>query len=298
MYIGSIRFFKHLILILFILFLFVAGFLSGAGYKATVASADSEKLEAVEWKTGAAPDVRAEALKPLEIDKTSEYASDYPTLYAGGEDAAKAREQKTVYLTFDDGPSKSTPQILKILDDHQVKATFFVIGKTDGTSKKYLKEIADQGHTIGLHSYSHSYGKIYQSVGAFLSDYEKLYKLVKETTGVECTLFRFPGGSINGYSFGINGDLAAEMMRRGFTYFDWDVSCADTAADATAEGIEKEIVSQVKRQKSSVVLLHDVSDGKAVLEALPEIIETLRKDGYTFEPLDETVKPCHFYNGN
>lgn len=100
-----------------------------------------------------------------------------------------------VYLTFDDGPSDLTPEVLDLLDKYDAKATFFVVYTDDEEYTSYLKEIVDRGHTIALHSYSHDYNKIYKSVDAFLEDFEKVYNWVYEETGVRPTLFRFPGAA-------------------------------------------------------------------------------------------------------
>ena len=102
-----------------------------------------------------------------------------------------------VYLTFDDGPSKQTEAVLDILDEYGVKATFFVVGKEDEAAKQMLAKIAEAGHSIGMHSYSHKYTEIYESLDSFKADLEKIRSLVKEKAGVECSLYRFPGGSSN-----------------------------------------------------------------------------------------------------
>lgn len=98
-----------------------------------------------------------------------------------------------VYLTFDDGPSKYTEEILDILDDYDVKATFFVLGKETEYSVKMLQEIARRGHTIGMHSYSHKYADVYRSVEDFSADFYRIYSYILENTGIQSTCYRFPG---------------------------------------------------------------------------------------------------------
>ena len=120
------------------------------------------------------------------------------------------RSRKTVYLTFDDGPSARTPEVLKILEEYGVKATFFVVGKDTEQSKQWMRDIVAAGHTIGVHSFTHDYREIYSSVEDYLDDFAKEYALIEEVTGVPPQIFRFPGGSINAY----NGHIYQEIVAR------------------------------------------------------------------------------------
>ena len=139
------------------------------------------------------------------------------------------KDRSAVYLTFDDGPSDRTDEVLKILDEKGVKATFFVIGREDETSIQRIKKAAAAGHTIGMHSYSHDYEKIYTSVEDFLDDFYKLFVILRDEAGVTPTVFRFPGGSLNNYNQGVYKEIIAEMLRRGFRYYDWNLSAEDAA---------------------------------------------------------------------
>ena len=121
----------------------------------------------------------------------------FPSFYVEPtEKIAHKAGDKVAYLTFDDGPSELTPQVLKILADNDVKATFFVVGRSDAQSKKWMKEIVDQGHTIGMHTYTHNYKKIYASPTAFFTDLSELNDLITEATGVKPQIVRFAGGKI------------------------------------------------------------------------------------------------------
>lgn len=201
---------------------------------------------------------------------------------------------KVAYLTFDDGPSNLTPEVLKILADNDVKATFFVIGRTDAQSKKWMKDIVDQGHTIGMHTYSHNYKQIYASPTAFFTDMSKLNDLIVEATGVKPQVMRFAGGSVNSYNKTIARPVANELTRRGYTYYDWNVSAGDAEKGATAQSIYQNTVNEALQYEKAIILFHDASTKQNTVKELPKIIETLKKNGYRFDKLDSTVKPVIF----
>lgn len=203
-------------------------------------------------------------------------------------------EQKTIFLTFDDGPSSSTASILDVLKDQNIKATFFVNGKSGLYANSWLKRIAKEGHTIGMHTYTHKYSLIYESVENFIEDLNKNYLYVKNITGVGPTLLRFPGGSINTYNLRIYQSLCAEVLRRGFIYCDWNVSAGDTLKDATTDSMIENVLNGVKLcWGPAFVLMHDNGDDK-LIQALPKIIEKLKAEGYSFAALDNTVRPPMF----
>ena len=218
-------------------------------------------------------------------------SEDYPNLYAEG--CSPQDEEKIVYLTFDDGPSSLTPQVLDILDRYNAKATFFVVCKNNEEYAEYLSEIVERGHTLALHSYSHNYNTIYASKDAFLNDYEQVYDWVVENTGYTPSLFRFPGGSNNGSSYVVNG-IIDEMERRGFQYFDWNVSSGDGSNLTTTSNIIDNICGNVGNADNPVVLMHDGAGKNATLAALPSVLEYLSDHGYEFRPLDKGVEPVHY----
>lgn len=229
-----------------------------------------------------------------EDDTASSYEKKYPDLYAGAtysEDGDSS--DLKVYLTFDDGPSDLTPEVLDLLDKYDAKATFFVVYTDNEEYTSYLKEIVERGHTLALHSYSHDYDKIYKSVDAFLSDFETVYNWVYEETGVRPTLFRFPGGSTNGKKSVVN-DIIAEMERRGFIYYDWNVSSGDGSNLTTTENILENVCTNVGSFDQPVVLMHDGVGKNATLKALPTLLETLAEEGYEFCSLDENLTPIQY----
>lgn len=224
----------------------------------------------------------------------------YPELYSQreydsrtGTRTATGTGAKTVYLTFDDGPSNLTPQVLDLLDQYNAKATFFVVYKEEERYTQYLSEIVRRGHTLALHSYSHDYKKIYASTEAFLADYDKVYAWVYEETGLRPALYRFPGGSTNAKRSSASG-IKAEMARRGFSYYDWNVSSGDGSNLTTTENIIDNICSNVEKFPFPVVLMHDGPGKEATLAALPTVLENLKNMGYTFEALNEYMEPVQF----
>ena len=197
--------------------------------------------------------------------------------------------QKICYLTFDDGPSKNTPEILKILDKYGVKATFFVID-TAQSNISYVSEIHAAGHTVGLHSSSHNYSKIYKSVDAYFADLNKISDKVKSITGEESKVIRFPGGSSNlvsrQHSKGIMSKLTASVTQKGYSYFDWNVDSGDaTGTTVSQTKILNNVLNGAKNKNSICVLMHDSGPKTTTVAALPKIIEGLSQMGYRFDRL-------------
>ena len=208
------------------------------------------------------------------------------------ENLAQEGDIPMVYLTFDDGPSASSDEILDILDDYGVKATFFCIGQEDEVSGEIYKRIVDEGHTIAMHSFSHNYSDIYASEEDFEKDFNKIRSLIMSRTGVECQFYRFPGGSSNRVSNTDMSNFANFLNEQGVVYFDWNVSSGDATSSAfTAEQLVDNVMKDVVKYKTSVVLLHDATNKTATVQALPELIESLRAAGAMILPItkDTTV---------
>ena len=225
-----------------------------------------------------------------------EYTKLFPELYASLSSYEFTESPNTAYLTFDDGPSENTLMILDVLKKHNIKATFFFSGGNSESAKKTMKRAADEGHTIGIHSLSHDYKVVYESVEAFLEDFNNTYTSIYEATGVKPYLYRFPGGSINNHNREIYKELIDEVTRRGFIYHDWNVSGEDSNKNATWSTIYKNVTNGVKGNSGdrAVILLHDSYGKYATVTTINDIIDTLEKDGYTFMPLDSSVKPFTF----
>ena len=205
---------------------------------------------------------------------------------------AGEKDTLKVYLTFDDGPSSYTNRILDILDDYGVKATFFVVGKTDEDSRIAMKRIVNEGHTIGLHSFSHKYNELYASKDAFAADFEKIRKYVYDVTGIEPKYYRFPGGSSNTVSATDMSELIKFLNEKNITYFDWNVANGDeTSSDYTVEELIENVMNDVVKYKTSVVLMHEAADKGRTVESLPRLIELLQQKGALILPIsrDTTV---------
>ncbi len=208
---------------------------------------------------------------------------------------AQPGDQLKVYLTFDDGPSSNTAAILDILKDHDVKATFFVIGREDEASQELYKRIVEEGHTLGMHSYAHQYSVIYSSLDSFEDDFYHLQSYLKELTGVDSVYYRFPGSSSNQVSNADMGSFISFLDENGVTYYDWNVSSGDATTQAyTKEEIVDHVLNDVVKYKTSIVLLHD-SDAKTItVDALAPLIEGLKEIGAEILPIDQNTYPIQY----
>lgn len=206
---------------------------------------------------------------------------------------------KTVYLTFDDGPSMYTDAILDILAEYNVKATFFVVGKTDDELKEAYRRIVEEGHTIGMHSYSHDYKQIYKSLEDFDKDFTKQWDLLYDIIGYRPKIYRFPGGSANQ----VNPDGMEKFIRylndQSVVYFDWNVVNKDaTGVQYTKEELIDNVLTDVAKKKRSIVLMHDSSTKGTTVDSLPALIETLLSEGASLLPLTEDVPPIQQIEAN
>lgn len=229
---------------------------------------------------------------PVASAEDKPYTKLYPELYAEYPESF-GEDTKTVYLTFDDGPSDNTLMILSILRKYDIKATFFMSGSTTEKGRAIMEQVAAEGHAIGVHSYSHDYEKIYESVDSYLDDFNNTYNIIKDATGVSPNIFRFAGGSYNDYNHEVYDELVAEMTRRGFVYYDWNVSAQDAVVKPTWTYIYNNVLDGVKANTSNrqIILMHDSADKYVTVTTVEDIIVELMKDGYSFDKLDNTVPP-------
>ena len=200
---------------------------------------------------------------------------------------------KTMYLTFDDGPSaENTAAVLDILKERNIKATFFVVGENVRKNPDVAKRIVEEGHTIGIHCNEHDYGKIYASVDSYLEDFQKAYDTVYEVTGVEPVLFRFPGGSINAYNKKVYEDIIEEMTAGGFVYFDWNASLEDAVSKSEPEELIANARESTLGRRKVVLLAHDIIHNTVL--CLDELLDEFPE--YKMEVLTKDVKPIQFSN--
>jgi peptidoglycan/xylan/chitin deacetylase (PgdA/CDA1 family) len=207
----------------------------------------------------------------------------------------KNNGEKTVYLTFDDGPSKNTQRVLDILDQYGAKATFFVVGH-DPDYYDMIKKAYDDGNTIGLHSYTHDYAKVYASEDAYFDDLDQIAQVVQDQIGYVPYLVRFPGGSSNTisekYCSGIMDALVNDVQARGYQYYDWNASSGDGAVCTTEQIVENSCAYD--DYPNIILLCHDAATKDTTVEALPKIIEHYQALGYQFKAIDRrTMVPHH-----
>ena len=254
----------------------------------TLTQQQSERLAALEAQVAA-------AAATTSTTSSGGYQALYPDFYAPQTYSATSSPDNTAYLTFDDGPSGNTDIILQTLQEENVKATFFVVGTDNADNLARMRRIVQEGHTIGMHSYSHSYKKIYASVEAFLKDMYQVFNLIKDTTGVTPTCFRFPGGSINSFNKAVYKDIKAEMIRRGFVPYDWNVSSGDASTTKyTPEQLTGYVLNGIGSKSRIIVLMHDSSSKENTAQAVRQIIIGIREKGFIFAPLDYQTKPILF----
>ncbi len=203
------------------------------------------------------------------------------------ENLAEEGDVHRVYLTFDDGPSEVTISVLDTLKQYGVKATFFVTGSESEESKAIYKRIVEEGHTLGMHSYSNKYSQLYQSEESFEQDFHALRDYLFEVTGVESRYYRFPGGSSNQISNVPMEYCIHYLNENNVVYYDWNVSAGDAAAAYTPEEMIANVTEDVARYKTSVVLLHDSADKTATAEMTGPLIEALFAMNAQILPIDE-----------
>lgn len=200
-----------------------------------------------------------------------------------------------VYLTFDDGPSKYTEDILDILDAYDVKATFFVLGKENDYSVRMLQEIAKRGHTIGMHSYSHKYAEVYGSEEDFSADFYRIYSYILDNTGIQSVYYRFPGGSSNTIS-DIDMQVFADFLaEREVEFYDWNVSSGDGGRVLLdVDTLVKNSTESIAKHETSIILMHDAASRPTTVEALPQIIENiLAMEDTVILPITGDTTPVH-----
>lgn len=197
-----------------------------------------------------------------------------------------------VYLTFDDGPSSNTQEILDILKKHNVHATFFVNGiasESPGLRPLY-KKIVDDGNAIAMHSYSHKYDELYSSDEAFEADLDKIHSLIYNETGIDTKLYRFPGGSGNTVNKSAMSGFADILHERGYEYYDWNVYPGDrTGKSYPKSAIVSGILDNIGEYRSAIILLHDSDNHDSTVAALPEIVEGLLEKDVKFCVIDDTT---------
>lgn len=201
--------------------------------------------------------------------------------------------EKTIYLTFDDGPGPYTSHLLDILAKYDVKATFFVTN-CDSRYQDMIGREYREGHAIGVHTYSHDYYTIYASESAYLDDFNAMQEIIYDQTGSYTRLFRFPGGSSNtvsSFNTGIMSRLTENMENMGYVYFDWNVASGDAGETKETKQVIENVTDGIAGKRAAIVLQHDIKDFSVA--AVEKIILWGLNNGYVFRPLDETSYTAH-----
>ena len=196
---------------------------------------------------------------------------------------------KRVFLTFDDGPSQTvTPEILKILDNYNVKATFFVLGSRVEIYPELVREEFEKGHYVANHGYSHRYESIYSSINAILNEYTKTENIIRNALGRQdyCSnVFRFPGGSNGGKYANLKANARGVLEQNNIAFLDWNCLTRDAEGSFSKEQLVQNLIDTSQDKISIVVLMHDAGTKVTTYEALPEVIEYFKNNGYVFETI-------------
>ncbi len=195
-----------------------------------------------------------------------------------------AKEEKVVYITFDDGPTLNTPVILKTLDKYNAKATFFVLEERVVMYPDFIKQIIHSGNSIGLHGISHS-EKIYASETSVLEEMEKTNKSLEALTGKRSALVRVPFGS----SYRLTQTQAENLRQKGYIIWDWNVDPRDSVGKIIPEKVLANLKRDLKKcSDTPVILFHD---RKSTAKLLPIVLEYLSEEGYLMLPISEKQEP-------
>lgn len=199
-----------------------------------------------------------------------------------------------IYLTFDDGPSDITPEVLTVLKENDVKATFFIVDYSEEDKSK-VQRIIEEGHTLGLHGMSHDYATIYSSLDAITENFIGLRNKILDDFNYSATYIRFPGGASNtiskNYCEGIMTEATNKVEQEGFTYYDWNVDVDDAGSARTADRIYDNFVAGIAPKRENVVLMHDGYGHQATADALQKIIDYANDNGYVFSAITEDTIP-------
>ena len=259
---------------------------------------NKDKFKNMSEKTNTVPEEKVVASSETKNEKSKHIAKvNFNPVYT---DIGKAlrnniyhSEEKVVYLTFDDGPSKTvTPLLLDLLKQENIKATFFVLGARADLNPDILRREYKEGHFIANHGYSHIYGNIYATPEAVLGEYNKTKQTISRIleTDYDGHLFRFPGGSTGGKYKNIKAQAKNILDENNIAYIDWNSLSSDAAGAKTKEAIIENTKQTVGNKNSVVILMHDAGDKILTYEALPEIISYLREQGYTFKNFYSIIK--------
>ena len=204
-------------------------------------------------------------------------------------------EAKVAYITFDDGPSLITYEILDILRENDVRATFFLVGsKINDETKPLIEQMIADGHQIGVHTFSHDASCIYCSADAYYEDVINTASVINKYVGINPDIYRFPWGSNNAYIMPYREEVISRLRDKGLEYCDWNVSGEDSVGKPTASQIISNINANYVKYNQPVILLHDSASNEQTAKALPEIIRMYKEAGYGFATVEERYRICQW----
>lgn len=230
--------------------------------------------------------------------KEAERLSRIPNLTEEGKENIKniyhSETAKRAFLTFDDGPSTNTKDILDLLLQRNIKATFFVLGTQVERMPETVKRIYGEGHYIANHGYSHVYSSIYSSPEAVLDEFNKCNQVVAnaiQVTEYNSHLFRFPGGYYGGKYAEIKKQANEILKQNNIAHVDWNALTGDSEKqNPTKEYLMNNLQKTTQGKNSIVILMHDSQAKKVTVETLPEVIDYLQQQGYEFENFYSIIK--------
>ena len=208
---------------------------------------------------------------------------------------------KTIYLTFDDGPSALTESILNILKEENIPATFFLTSRQIDKYSYLVKRMQEENHTVALHTSTHNYSYIYSQDENYFNDLNQIRNQIYNITGHKSRIVRLPGGSSNTisrkYNLGIVTRITNKLTENDYYYFDWNIDSNDASGHQTKESIYNNVVHKI-HNGTNIVLMHDLIDKKTTVEALPDIIKFAKENCYTFAKITKNTRQIHHHINN
>lgn len=268
----------------------------------TVYAKDSRNLEGVEKGVTVTDnydkDIKVSRRDTNKISDT-EYEFVYTAIDSSGNMSIAKRKiviaTGVICLTFDDGPSSVTPEVLDVLKENNIKATFFILDYSE-QSKSMIQRIIDEGHTLAIHGMSHDYSKIYASAEATLENFTSLQKKIKKDFNYDVKYVRFPGGASNtisrNYCEGVMTEAVKKVQEESLEYYDWNVDVDDAGSARTPSEIYNNFVDGILPGVENIVLMHDGEGHMPTAKALQEIINYAKENGYVFTAISENTTPA------
>lgn len=199
------------------------------------------------------------------------------------------KSDKIAYITIDDGPSKYTDQILDILKENNVEATFFMMNNNMKLFKEQVKRMADEGHSQGFHSITHNVDKLYKTPQATLKEFDTCQNTLKDITGITSKLIRLPYGS-KPYMPKESHDI---LIKNKYKIWDWNLDTLDWKS--STDNIVSNILYYGRNRPNLVILMHEKEQ---TVKALDSMIKVLKERGYDIEPITENMQEQNYWRGN